>query len=698
MSIEKRGEDIKILKERMELALQGSKTSVLDWDFSSNLLYVSPSWKAMLGYRDEELENSTLTWKERVHKDDLKRVLALLRKYDREKNTYFEITHRLKHRDGHWVWVLGRAKIIYDDNGQKIRMIGTHTDITVEKELQLKYFYQSQMIEQIHDSVTTTDLEGKIVSWNKGSEKTFGYTAEEAIGQSIAMLYREEDLASLGEYVATLRETGIYNADLELVTKSGKLIPISFSLTLLRDENGNPIGVVGINKDNTARKKAEEALLEQKELLRYQAHHDALTQLPNRILFTERLAECIEKSNRSKIGFALFFIDLDRFKDINDSLGHEIGDNVLKIIASRLQSLIRKEDTLARLSGDEFTIIMSAFKEEKYASHLAEKILAVLAEPIHINKEILYVSGSIGISIYPEHASDAEYLLKYADTAMYNAKEDGRNTYKFYVPEMTESALEHMSMKTALRQAIENGEFLIHYQPQIDTFSNTMVGLEALIRWQHPTKGLLSPLSFIVLAEETGLIVEIDRWMMKSAMKQISHWYTMGLNPGILALNLSIKQLEGSDFIQEVKENLETFSFKAEWLELEITERQMMKKPEDVVAKLKEINDLGIGISIDDFGTGYSSLSLLKRLPINRLKIDRSFIDDIMQDKDDVAIVDAIIALGKSLKLDLIAEGVETAEQRDFLIDKGCTHMQGHYFSYPVFAEEIQKKWLSVSH
>jgi PAS domain S-box-containing protein len=238
MSIEKRGEDIKILKERMELALQGSKTSVLDWDFSSNLLYVSPSWKAMLGYRDEELENSTLTWKERVHKDDLKRVLALLRKYDREKNTYFEITHRLKHRDGHWVWVLGRAKIIYDDNGQKIRMIGTHTDITVEKELQLKYFYQSQMIEQIHDSVTTTDLEGKIVSWNKGSEKTFGYTAEEAIGQSIAMLYREEDLASLGEYVATLRETGIYNADLELVTKSGKLIPISFSLTLLRDENG----------------------------------------------------------------------------------------------------------------------------------------------------------------------------------------------------------------------------------------------------------------------------------------------------------------------------------------------------------------------------------------------------------------------------------------------------------------------------
>ncbi len=698
MNIEKREQETELLKERMELALQGSKTSVLDWDFTSNILYISPSWKEMLGYKDDELESSTFTWKKRVHKADLKRVLALLRKYEIEKSTYFEITHRLKHRSGHWVWVLGRAKILYDENGNKIRMIGTHTDITLEKELQLKYFYQSQMIEQIHDSVTTTDLEGKIVSWNRGSEKTFGYTAEDAIGQPIAILHKEENIPALRGYVTTLLETGIYNAELELVTKSKKLIPISFSLSLLRDENGSPIGIVGINKDNTARKEAEEALLEQKELLHYQAHHDPLTELPNRTFFTQRLEACIEKSTRNKIGFALFFIDLDRFKDINDSLGHEIGDSVLKIIANRLKSLIRKEDTLARLSGDEFTIIMGDVKEVKDASRLAEKILGILAEPIYIDRELLYVSGSIGISIYPEHALDAEYLLKFADTAMYNAKKEGRNTYKFYTSEMTESALEHMSMKTFLRQAVDNEEFFIHYQPQIDTLSNTMVGLEALIRWQHPTKGLLSPSSFIALAEETGLIIEIDRWMMKCAMKQISHWYAMGLDPGILALNLSIKQLEGSDFIQELKDNLETFSFRPEWLELEITERQMMKKTEDVIAKLREINDLGIGISIDDFGTGYSSLSILKRLPINRLKIDRSFIDDILKDKDDVAIVKAIMALGKSLNLDLIAEGVETEEQRDFLIDKGCTHMQGHYFSYPVFAEEIEKKWLGIPH
>ena len=685
----------KYLKERMEMALSGSKTSVLDWDFSDNSIYISPSWKQMLGYRDEELPNALSSWSNRVHRDDQKNILSLLREYQDNKQEYFESTHRLKHKDGHWVWVLGRAKIIYDEHGEKVRMVGTHTDITEEKELQLKYFYQSEMINQINDSITTTDLTGTIVSWNKGSEKTFGYTAEEVIGQSITMLYKEEDRESLKEYIPALMQKGVHNTDLELVTKSGELIPISFSLSILRDEFGKPIGIVGINKDNTRRKQAEDALLEQKEILHHQAHHDALTGLPNRTFFTKRLAKCIEKSKKEKIGFALFFIDLDKFKDINDSLGHEVGDRVLKLISKRLQTIIRKEDdTLARLSGDEFTIIMGNLKEGKYATMMAEKILSILEEPITIDDRILYVSGSIGITFYPEDASSAEYLLKYADTAMYNAKEDGRNTYKFYTSEMTEAALEHMSMKTALQQAISKKEFFIHYQPQIDTLTDTLVGLEALIRWDHPEKGLLSPSQFITLAEETGLIVEIDRWMMKTAMEQISSWYQEGLIPGVLGLNLSIKQLEGNSFVKELKENMETFDFHPEWLELEITEGQMMKKPEDATVKLKEINALGIGISIDDFGTGYSSLSLLKRLPINRLKIDRSFIFDILTDPDDMAIVQTIIVLAKSLKLNIIAEGVETVEQKDLLIAHGCSNMQGYYFSPPIPAEAFKKKFL----
>ncbi|MEA3433266.1 MAG: EAL domain-containing protein [Campylobacterota bacterium] len=686
------------LKERMELALIGSKIAVLDWNFSDNSMYISPSWKEMLGFRDDELPNATTTWFSRAYPDDRKNVLQMIREHQEDQIKYFEFNHRLKHKNGHWVWVLGRAQILYDKKGKKVRMIGTQTDITEEKELQIKYFYQSQMIEQINDSITTTDLKGNIVSWNLGSEKTFGYSASEAIGKHISMLYRQEDIPTLKEYVSILMRTGVYNAELHLVKKSKELIPISFSLSLLRDENGNPTGIVGINKDNTRRKKVEDALNEQKNILRYQAHHDALTGLPNRVLFTDRLEQGIEKVKHHQAGLALFFIDLDKFKHINDSLGHEVGDSVLKAVAKRLEGIIRKEDTLARLSGDEFTIIMEEFTQPENASHLAEKILEVLAEPMHIDDYLLYVSGSIGISLYPQDAEDAEYLLKYADTAMYKAKEEGRNNFQFYSSEMTELALEHMVLKTSLRQAIDNEEFILYYQPQIDTCTHRLVGLEALVRWEHPTMGLLSPDIFISLAEETGMIVEIDEWVMKTAIHQISKWYRAGLKPGVLALNVSTNQLESADFFRNIDENMKKCGFKSKWLELEVTEGQMLKKPDEVVDKLEKLNDLGIGVSIDDFGTGYSSLSLLKRLPINRLKIDQSFIQDIPNDEEDVAIVRAIIALAGSLKLDLIAEGVETSEQRDFLLNNGCINIQGFYYSPPLPAEEMKKILLKNSY
>ena len=592
------------------------------------------------------------------------------------------------------LWFLGRAQIHYDENGKKVRMVGTQTDITEEKELQLKYLYQAQIIEQIHDSLTTTDLKGNIVSWNLGSEKTFGYSASEAIGKHISMLYRQEDIETLKEYIPKLMETGVYNADMYLVKKSKDLVPISFSLSLLRNESGKPIGIVGINKDNTQRKNAEDALYEQKNILRHQAHHDALTELPNRVLFADRLAQGIKKAKRHQSGLALFFIDLDKFKHINDSLGHSVGDKVLQAVAKRLEDAIRKEDTLARLSGDEFTVIIEELAHPEDASILGNKLLGVLSEPMYIDDHMLYVAGSIGISLYPKDAKDAQSLLKYADTAMYKAKEEGRNNYQFYSSDMTAFALEHMSMKTALRQAIDNHEFIIYYQPQVSACTAKLVGVEALVRWNHPTLGLLYPASFVPLAEETGMIVMIDQWVMKTAMKQVSKWYETGLSPGVLAVNLSIKQLECDDFLLKIQKRLKKYHFNAEWLELEVTEGQMMKKPDEVIRKLTQIHDLGVGISIDDFGTGYSSLSLLKRLPINRLKIDRSFITDIPTDEEDVAIVKAIIALAGSLNLDLIAEGVETSEQKEFLIENGCINIQGHYYSKPMPAEKMKEMLL----
>ena len=686
------------LKDRMEMALSGSKTSVLDWDFSDDSIYISPSWKKMLGYTDEELPNTLASWADRVHRGDQKKVLSLLKEHQTDQIKYFENTHRIKHKDGHWVWVLGRAQIIYDENGEKIRMVGTHTDITEEKELQLKYTHQAQVIEQIHDGIIATDCGGNITSWNLGAENLFEYSASEVIGKHISILYRQEDVPGLKQKIrASLLDTGIYSGDQIYVKKSKDTISIALSLSLLKNEQGNSIGMIGINQDNTFRKQAENELYDQRKILYYQAHHDALTGLPNRVLFFDRLEQGIIKAKRHSEGLALFFIDLDKFKHINDSLGHGTGDKVLKIISKRLEGIVRKEDTVARLSGDEFTIIIEELKNPENASILAEKILAILKEPIYIDNHQLYVSGSIGISMYPEDSRDAQSLLKYADTAMYKAKEEGRNNFQFYSSEMTEFAMNRIVMKTCLRQAIDDEEFVIHYQPQINSCTGELVGLEALVRWQHPTMGFLTPDKFIPLAEETGMVIEVDRWVMRTAMMQISSWYKEGLKPGVLGLNLSINQLESRDFIQIIKESLETCDFKAEWLELEITEGQMMTKPEDVISKLKKINDLGIGISIDDFGTGYSSLSILKRLPVHRLKIDQSFIQDIPDDEEDVAIVSAIIALAKSLNLDLVAEGVETSQQRDFLVENGCINMQGYHFSHPVPAEEMREILLSNS-
>jgi len=447
-------------------------------------------------------------------------------------------------------------------------------------------------------------------------------------------------------------------------------------------------------RDISEKKIAQKKLMEQKDILYHQAHHDPLTGLPNRTLFNKRLEYGIEKAKQKRTKLALFFIDLDQFKQINDSLGHEIGDRVLHAAAERIKAKIRKKDTLARLGGDEFVIIVEEYKNIKDLSWIAEKILEVLIQPIHISGQTLYTSCSIGISLYPKDDVYADNLLKYADAAMYKAKEEGRNNFQFYRTEMTELAYERVSMKAALRQALENKELRVYYQPQIDARSEKLIGVEALVRWEHPNMGLIPPNKFISLAEENGLIVEIDKWVMQTAMKQIKKWYKEGLLPGSLALNLTLTHLRREDYIESLKECIEKNNFEPNWLELEITESEVMKKFEEVIVKLQIISDMNIGISIDDFGTGHSSLSYLKRLPVDKLKIDQSFITDIPDNEEDVAIVKTIISLAKNLNLDVIAEGVETAAQKDFLLENGCTSIQGYYYGEPMPAKELKEKYL----
>jgi len=679
------------------------------------------------------------------------------------------------------------------------------------KKQQLKLMHQALIIEQTHDSIIATDLEGYISSWNIGSELLLGYKADEIIGEHISMIYLQEDLESLEENIKRLKQNGDYHSTIRLVSKSNKIIDADLSLSLLRDDQGKMIGMIGYSQDVSQRKKAENALeesnynlqqyldvidkiniglfvvdanyhvrymndtmvnwfgdqsgkicyssvakldkpcpycklkdvivenkkviyepetpdgqyfdivatsiknadgtiskmevirnvtdkknaqeylLKQKEKLAYQAHHDALTGLANRLLFTDRLTKSIEKSNRHNTKMALLFIDLDHFKEINDSLGHDVGDDVLKDITQRLKKLIRKEDTLARLGGDEFTIILEDLKQGQNASLLAQKIIKSIAKPINIENNRLYVSSSIGISLYPEDGDNPQNLLKYADSAMYKAKDEGRNNFQFYSAEMTKLAFERVVMESSFRESLKNEDFIVYYQPQMNTNQNKLIGMEALVRWRHPTMGIVSPAKFIPLAETTGLIIELDQFVMKTAMKQMKLWYQNALNPGVLALNLSIKQLQQKDFISILNKLLIETQCKPHWIELEVTEGQVMTNPEQAIKVLNKIYSMGINLSVDDFGTGYSSLSYLKKLPINKLKIDQSFVRGLPDDEEDSAIARSIIALAQSLNLDIIAEGVETKEQEKFMVNNGCENIQGYLYSKPIPADKVEK-------
>ena len=470
----------------------------------------------------------------------------------------------------------------------------------------------------------------------------------------------------------------------------GAMSYVELSVTPLLDKEQNCVGIIESSRDITAHLAVQEELREQKITLNYQAHHDVLTGLSNRILFNDRLEQGIKKSQRNKRKLALFFIDLDHFKEINDSLGHTVGDKVLKAVTQRLSKVLRKEDSLARLGGDEFTVILEGLTQIQDASLLAEKILKSLREPITIENNVLYVSCSIGISFYPEDGVNAHDLLKHADVAMYKAKEDGRNNFKFYSSEMTELVFERVVMEASLREALKKEEFVVYYQPQVNGETGTLIGMEGLVRWQHPNMGLVLPEKFIPILEKIGLIMQLDQWVMKKAMRQIVQWYSQGFNPGVLSLNLSIKQLEQKDFIDILKMMLEETGCKPEWIELEVTEGQIMNNPDRAIIILNELSAMGIELAVDDFGTGYSSLSYLKRLPIHKLKIDQSFIKDLPDDEEDATITKSVIALAQSLNLKVIAEGVENEAQKNFLVENGCKNIQGYFYGKPMPAAVME--------
>ncbi|MDO6562009.1 EAL domain-containing protein [Amphritea sp. 1_MG-2023] len=425
-------------------------------------------------------------------------------------------------------------------------------------------------------------------------------------------------------------------------------------------------------------------------LLEHQAEHDSLTELPNRVLFIDRVQSAIKLCRRHEGMFAVLFIDLDRFKEVNDSYGHTVGDQLIQIVAEKIEGGIREGDSVARMGGDEFTVLVNDVAHETDVFRVTEKILALFESPISFDRYTFYLTCSIGVSVYPVDGDDVDTLLKNADAAMYKAKADGRNAYRLYKPELTDIIIERIKLEQQLRQAINGHQFVVYFQPQYQLATARMIGMEALIRWQHPDHGLLFPDSFIPLAEETGMIIDVDRLMMRLAMSEFRAWIVAGLAPGILSMNLSMIQLDQGDFIEFVKACLSEYELDAATVMFEVTETQAMLKPEQTVIALKQLSSLGVGLAIDDFGTGFSSLAYLKKFPVNKIKIDRSFVSDLPDDHDDVELTRAIISLSKSLKLDVIAEGVETEAHRQFLLSNDCHEGQGYLFSKPVAAAQVR--------
>jgi diguanylate cyclase (GGDEF)-like protein/PAS domain S-box-containing protein len=540
-------------------------------------------------------------------------------------------------------------------------------------------------LNSIGDAVVSTDVSGQVTFLNVIAERLTGWTQEEAVRLPIEDVFRIVDARTReiapNPMMLAMREnkTVGLTPNCVLIRRDGREADIEDSSAPIHDRLGAVTGAVMVFHDVSVARAMTVKMA-------YLAQHDRLTDLPNGLLMNDRLVEAIALSSRYERKLAVLFLDLDRFKYINDSLGHIVGDGLLRSVARRLFTCVRSSDTVSRRGGDEFVILLWEVRQAQDAAATAEKILRALREAHHVDGHELHVTGSIGIVTYPDDGADAETLLKNADFAMYDAKDSGRDTYQFFKTDMNERAIERRMLEGELRHALERQQLLLNYQPKIDLVTGEIIGVEALIRWNHPDRGIVSPAQFIPIAEESGLIVPIGRWVLREACRQVRAWQAAGLPTIYLAVNISAVELRAPEFVAGVREILTESGLDPHLLELELTETFLMVDASSTADVLRELKGAGVQLALDDFGTGYSSLSYLKRFPLDTLKIDRSFVRNITTDADDASIVTAVIGLGRNLHMRVVAEGVETREQLEFLQQHGCPVGQGFYFSVPLVA------------
>lgn len=587
--------------------------------------------------------------------------------------------------DGKHVLLETTKTPIHSKDGQIIGVLGVGHDITERSQNEAKLRQSAIVFESSTEGVVITDKESNILDVNQSFSEITGYLKEEVIGKNPRILSSgKHDDSFYKQMWTALQDTGRWRGEIWNKRKDNTIYPEWLTISEVKDKKGNVIHYVSVFSDITSIKESQEKL-------DHLAFHDALTGLPNRVSFNSKLEAALKHANRRNSKLAILFIDLDNFKNINDSFGHHAGDNLLKYIATGLKSITRKEDTIARIGGDEFILLFEDIDNTDHIIGAIEKIMTIISSNFEIEGHNIQVSASVGISLFPMDGDNSDLLVRNADAAMYRAKEEGRNTFQFYTRDLTKKVFERVIMENELRHAITNNEFLLFYQPQINLSSERIAGLEALVRWNHPKLGIVPPNKFIALAEESGLINQIGEWVINEACRQGKEWMDKGLEFSRIAVNISSVQINKNELVEIVSSALFESGLPPSLLELEVTEGAIMKKTDSAIAQMDQLRKMGVMLSVDDFGTGYSSLSYLKKLPISKLKIDMSFVQNIPDNKDDNAIVNAIISMGRSLGLTVIAEGIEKETQEAYLKNCGCHEGQGYLYSKPICAEEIER-------
>jgi diguanylate cyclase (GGDEF)-like protein/PAS domain S-box-containing protein len=666
----------------LRMALEGSGSGVWEWDAVQQKLNLSSGMSALLHYKGQDLTHD-FDFYTRLHPDDADAVRSEIQQA-LEQGSILALTARLLCFDGLYRWFRARGQAHRDVDGSLLRVSGLLTDQTASREADERRRLAAAVVENTIEGVVVTDARSRILSVNPSFTRLLGFSEAEMLGQTPRMFKSgRHDKEFYDAMWASMHATGHWQGEIWNRRKNGEIFPERMSLSAVKDAAGMVTHYVCMFTDISDEKAREQQL-------EFLAHRDALTGLPNRSQFAIMLGDAVERAKAEQRGLAVMLLNIDRFKDVNDSYGHSVGDEVLKHIASQVQGALRCGDIIGRLAGDELCVVAPHLSGEKEAVEVAERLMAAAAKAwITPDGLSVVVSVSVGICLYPDHALTTEDLMQGAHAAVYGAKDRGSNAWCFFHEDMTQAARERLALEARLRRALALGHMRLFYQPQVDLRTGRLTGAEALLRWHDPEVGLISPARFIPVAESSGVIGPLGLWVLGEACRQGQAWREAGLPDLTIAVNVSLHQFLLTDIAGETAQVLETSGFPAHLLELEITESALAEKPEEALAVLNRLRDLGLRLAIDDFGTGYSSLAHLKRFPLDLLKIDRGFIRDIPNSGDDMAISSSVIALGHAMGLKVLAEGVETQEQLSFLQDKGCDFFQGYFCSRPLPAEDF---------